>query len=154
MVQATSNATGGTEDEFIELDAPTGVGFFLKRVRVSCNTPNSDVDITPRITQDSSRGTGGVTATIVKKRPTAPAPQTLALIKTGTTVFSLGTVTNTVDQTNLNGRAVYEWIPRGNEEYVDSGPGATPTVATGTIAIIVKVSSASTVLNLTAEWEE
>jgi hypothetical protein len=146
-VQATSNSSANTEDTFVEVDGATGKGFFLKRIRVSCNTPNSDVDITPRVVSLSTTGAGGTTFTAVPKRPIAPAAVSTAKVKSGTTAYPVGTVTNTYDQVNVNGRAIWEWIPRGNEEYIDSG-------TTGLLAVVAKVSSASIVLNVTVEFEE
>jgi hypothetical protein len=149
MVQATSNASANTEDEFIELTAASGLSAFLKRVRISCNSPNSDVAITARVCILSAGGSGYTTGSAVKKRQNAPtaAVFTTIRVKNGTSAFSLGTVSSTLHQDNVNGRAIWEWIPRGNEEYVDSG-------VAGIIAIIIKVSSASIILNVNVEFEE
>jgi hypothetical protein len=148
-VSATTNSVANTEDAFIEIAGATGTGFFLKRVRISTYTPASDTVITPRIVAYSSgAASGGSSAgTLNKKRTISPAATSTAYVKNGTTNFPLGTVSTTYDQTNVNGRAIWEWIPRGNEEYIDSG-------ALGVLAIVVKCSAASVVINATAEIEE
>jgi hypothetical protein len=83
----------------------------------------------------------------VKKRVLAPTATTTVKVKNGSTAFTLGTPTATFHQDNVNGRAIWEWIPRGNEEYIDSG-------SAGIVAIIVKCSGTSTTINVVAEWEE
>ncbi len=146
-VQATSNTSANTEDEFIEISGAASTGFFLKRVEISCNTPNSDVDITGRIVKLSAVGASASAGTSVQKRPTSPTATSTVKVKNSTNAFYLGSVTSTFWQTNVNGRAVWAWIPRGNEEYIDSG-------SAGIIAVVAKVSSASIVLNVNAEYEE
>lgn len=147
FVQATSNSAANTEDTFILLTGAASTSFFLKRVRISTNTPNSDVDVTGRICLLSAAGSTGTSGTIVKKRPLAPSATTTSTVKNGTTAYTVGSVTSSYDQVNVNGRAIWEWIPRGNEEYIDSG-------SAGLVSIVVKVSAASVILNVTAEWEE
>lgn len=147
-VQATSNTSANTEDEFIELRGAASTGFLLKRVRISVNTQNSDVNVTARIISLAS-GTGGsgTSFTPLKKRPTAPAATTVCTVKNGTTALALGGTPVTIEQVNMNGRAIWEWIPRGNEEYIDSG-------SAGIITIAIKCSTASIILDVTTEFEE
>lgn len=149
QVSATSNSSANTEDEFVELTAAASTSAFVKRVRISCNTPNSDVTITARICIMSGQGGGYGSGTSVKKRlgQAAPACFTTNRIKSGTTPFTLGGITSTVYQDNVNGRSIWEWIPRGNEEFIDSG-------IAGIVAVLIKVSAASVILNVQVEWEE
>lgn len=147
-VQATSNSSANTEDEFVELRAAASTGFLLKRVRISCATAGSDVDITARIASLASGTAGSGTAfTPLKKRPTAPAATTACTVKTTTTALALGGTPATLEQVDVNGRSVWEWVPRGDEEYIDSG-------SAGIITIAIKVSAVSIVLDVTVEFEE
>ena len=146
-VQATSNSVANTEDEFIELKAAASTSLFLKRVRISCATQGSDVDITARIMSLSGSSAAGSASTPVKKRQLAPAATSAAKVKATTTAMALGAGASTIDQFDLNGRAIFEWIPRGNEEFIESASG-------GYLAIGIKVSSASIVLDVTVEFEE
>jgi len=136
-----------TEDEFIEISGAASTGFFLKRVEISCATPNSDVDITARIVKLTAVGASGTSYTPTRARPTAPVATSTVKNKNGTAAFYVGSVSVTFRQTDLNGRAVWAWIPRGNEEFIDSG-------SAGIIAILAQVSSASTILNVTCDFEE
>jgi hypothetical protein len=115
--QATSNATANTEDEFVELTGASGVSFFLKRVRISCNTPNSDVAITPRVVSLSAAGSGGTSGTVVKKRPLSPAATSTVKIKNGTTAFT----------PILTGMQIYHNYVRPHEAL----NGKTPSEVTG-----------------------
>lgn len=147
VAQATSNSSPNTVDELIEISGAAGTGFFLKRVEISCQSPNSDVDITGTIIRLTTVGGTGAAYTPKQKRTTSPVATSTVKIKNGTTNFSYGTTGNSLWQTDVNGRAVWAWIPRGNEEYIDSG-------AAGIVAISVAVSGASQVINVNAEIEE
>ena len=113
------------------------------------NTPNSDVDVTIKWAYGSSAGTGSTAGSAVKTRINTGASASTIGWKFGTLAFTTGTITNTYDQVNFNGRAVYEWIPRGNEEFLD--PGITTA---GIFFVVLKVSSASVVCNVSVQYQE
>lgn len=136
-----------TEDEWIELTAAASTQFYLKRVRISCNTPNSDANFTPRICLMSSAGASGASYTPIKKKLLSPAATTTCKVKNAATAFTLGSITSTYHQDNVNCRAIWEWIPRGDEELISSG-------SAGIIAILGKCSAVSTIFSVVAEFEE
>ena len=146
-VTATTNASANTEDEFIELTAAANTSLLLKRVRVSVQSTSDDNDYTVRIGVDSTAGTGGVAGTANTKRNGAPTSTAAVNVKNGTSAFTLGAVTKSIGTTNLNGRGIYEWIPRGPEEFIESALAKY-------ISVIVKCSVASKVISVSIEWEE
>ena len=113
------------------------------------NTPNSDVDVTIKWAYGSSAGTGSTAGAAVKTRINTGASASTIGWKFGTLAYSLGTIVNVYDEVNFNGRAVYEWIPRGNEEFLD--PGVTTA---GIFFVCLKASSASVICNVSCQWQE
>jgi hypothetical protein len=146
-VQATSNATANTEDTFIELKAASSTSLLIKRVRVSIFTPSSDTTTTVRLLRNSGAGSGGTSYTPLKKRQLSPSSTATCNVKNGTSAFSVGSNTDCPDRVNVNGRAIWEWIPRGNEEFTETASGAY-------FAVGIACSSASIKHDVTAEWEE
>lgn len=148
QVSATSNSSANTEDCFIEIKSAASTRDLIKRIRISCNTPNSDVDITARWIKVNT-GTAGSPSvyTAVPTDVYGPAATATSNVKNGSTALALGTTITTYDQINFNGRAVYEWIPRGNEEFLNAG-------SAGIFELVIKVSSASVVLNASVTFEE
>jgi len=71
--------------------------------------------------------TGSVTAgtafTPVKRNATSVAAISTVKIKAGTTAFALGTTTEIVDQIPINGRAIFEWIARDDDDMIVTKPG-------------------------------
>jgi len=146
-VEATSNTSANTQDEFIEITGAASTGFFLKRIRVSCATPGIDAVITATVVKLSSNGASGTTGTINKVRPTAPAATSAAKVKNGTAAFTLGSVSATLDQIDVNTRAIWEWVPAEERDFYDSG-------SAGILALLIKCSMASVVIDATFEFEE
>jgi hypothetical protein len=146
-VQATSNSTAGTEDEFVELKSGSGLTLLIKRVRVDIYTPSQDSVSTIRLLRNSAAGSTGVAYTPLKKRQGAPGSAATCNVKNTTSAFSVGTNVDNPDRVDVNGRAIWEWIPRGSEEFIETG-------SNGYFAVGIKCSTASVVHDVTVEWEE
>lgn len=136
-VQATSNSTINTEDLFLELKAPTGVTIKIKRVRVgfSDGTDTAGVDNYFRIktvrydtTTAGTTGTPGVDR--VAKNANMPAATATSKGKSTTTACVLGTTNvSVVDLISVNGRALYEFVARDEDDYIVVKPASCFCVA-------------------------
>jgi hypothetical protein len=152
QVVATTNSTVNTEDVFIEVRAPAGKEFKLKRVRVfyrGDTTAVGDNNVECRvITVTTATAGAGTAQTPTLKRPTMPAAVSACTVKNGATALALGTGTiTTFTNFSFNERGFYEWIPRTDDEVLFSG-------ATGIVEIVVKNSSASRQMAVECEYEE
>lgn len=154
-VNATSNTSTNTDDVFVELGAASGVQFKVKRVRVGFGdgTQTAGVDNHFKIKLyrwDVTTAGSSSAGTIVKKNPLAPASGTGAKVKNGATALALGgTNVEILDNINPNGRAIYEWIARDEDDYwwTKSGTAAF-------FAIVIASPVASQKFQVTVEWVE
>jgi len=146
-VQATSNTTADTEDTFIEWTAGSGVSILIKRIRVSISTAASDTRARIRVVRKSAAGTGGVAGSAVKRHPTDRAASITPQIKSGTTAFTTGTVTDVLIDVCINARGVFEWTARDDDDMIE-------TAAAGSIGILIRESAASIICNVEADWVE
>lgn len=146
--RATSNSTANTEDTFLDLAAPSGQAFELKRIRVTCATAASDTNIRVKIARKSAIGAGSTAATEVKKNPLDPAPLVVATMKNTTSTYAAGTITDTIDDAiNFNARGMYEWVARDDQDMIVSA-------SAGIIGVNIFVSAVSILVNVTMEWME
>lgn len=132
-VQATSNSTINTEDLYVEMGGQTGKTVKIKRVRVGYGdgTQTAGVDNHFRIKlvrYDTT--TAGTTTTYTPvprdaNRQAANASGTTVKIKSGTTACALGTTNVTiVDLISVNGRALYEWLARDDDDMIVIKPAS------------------------------
>jgi hypothetical protein len=145
-VEANTNSSAGTEDQFVELKAAASTSLLVKRVAISCNTVSSDALITIRFITSANAGSGGTSGTAVPKRKLAPASTATVNIKNASNNFTLGSSPTTVDRRNMNGRASLEWIPLGNEELIESPSGG--------YFIVAAKATATVSLDVSVEWDE
>lgn len=125
---ATSNTSVNTDDGFIEIDSPATITIKIKRVRIGLGdgTIIAGVDNHFRIKLmrwTTGSGSAGTAFTPVKRNGTSVAAVSTVKIKNGTTAFALGTTTEIVDQIAPNGRALYEWIARDDDDMIVTKPG-------------------------------
>jgi hypothetical protein len=129
-ITATSNGTINTDDVFIELKAPAGVTIKIKRVRVgfSDGTATAGVDnhfLVKLYRWDTSTSGSNTTLTPVPRNGNAPAAVATGKGKTTTTALALGTTNVTiVDKIAPNGRALYEWIARDDDDMIVVKPAS------------------------------
>jgi hypothetical protein len=147
LVNATSNTSINTEDTFIELLPPANVSIILKRIRVSITTAASDTAVRIRVKRVSAAGATGTSGTIVKRRPAAPAAVATSTVKNGTTAFTVGTLVDTVMDTAVNARGIFEWVSRDEDDYIISG-------VQQRLSITISNSAASIVHTVECDWEE
>lgn len=148
FVRATTNSTANTEDTFIDIDAAANQVVKLVRLRIVCQTPALDNQYRGAIKRKSASGSGGVAATEVPLDPNNIAAQAAATIKTGTTAFGAGTITDTIDDAiQFNSRGVFEWVARDEYEKIRSAAG-------GIIGINLFNSAVSIASAVYAVWEE
>lgn len=127
-VSATSNVTLNTPDTFVELKGPAAVTFKVKRVRVgfSDGTATAGVDnyfMVKIYRWDTTTGGSATTFTPIPRNGNMGAAGTTAKVKTTTTALALGTTNVTiVDQISVNGRALYEWLARDDDDMITVKP--------------------------------
>ena len=147
-VQATSNSSANTEDTFIEIDMPASTIAKIKRIRVSFNTAATDANCRIKLLRKSATGAGTTAAmTEVKKDPLAPAATAVGTLKSGTNTWAAGTVTDTIDEIQVNTRGIWEWVARDDQDYIVLESG-------GLFGVNLLVSSASIICKVTLEWIE
>lgn len=147
-VRATTNATADTEDTFIDLDAPASQSCRVKKIKVSSPTTTSqDANIRVRLCRKSAIGTTSGSFTEKEKDVFSPTALVVATVKTGTTAYTAGTITDVLDDVNFNARNRFEWIARDYDDMivVDSD---------GIFGVNIAASIASVTINVTVEWEE
>lgn len=129
-VSATSNATLNTADVFVELKAPAGVTMKVKRVRVgySDGTATIGVDnyfMVKLYRWDTTTAGSSTPFTPVPRNANFTAATTTGKVKTTTTALALGTTNVTiVDQISVNGRALYEWLARDDDDFIVVKPAS------------------------------
>lgn len=172
-VTATSNSTQNTQDAFIELQAASSQMIKIKRVRVGYGSGIQSAGIdnnfllqfyrytttsttTPStLTFPASTSASGVSAGsfFTQRSPgNAKASQlTTVKVKNATTAFTLGTGTvQLVDQISINGRALYEWLARDDDDMIFT----TGAAAAECFAVAITSNVASQVFTVTLDWVE
>jgi len=147
-VTATSNGTANTEDTFIEIDAPASQIAKIKRIRVSHQTAAQDGSTRIKLCRKSATGAGTTAAmTEVKKNPLAPAALCVGTLKSGTNTWAAGTITDTIDEIQVNQRGIWEWVARDEDDYIVLESG-------GIFGVNLLSSAISIVIRVTIEWVE
>jgi hypothetical protein len=128
-VQATSNTSGNVDDTFVEIKAAANVTFKVKRVRVGYGDGNQSagVDNSFRIKLyrwDTTTGGSSSSFTPVARDGNKGAATSTVKIKNGTTALALGTTNVTViDIIGPNGRVLFEWLARDEDDMIVCKPG-------------------------------
>ncbi len=151
-----SNTTINTEDTFLELSA---VLLRVKRVRVRMmgtsatvlTTAGLDNDWKVRLVRKTAGGATGTAGTAVRLNQAGRTSGATVTIKNTTSAFSTATLGDIIDSAVCNGRAIYEWIARDEEEMIVTHP----TLASGGMfAILIQSAVASQSFIVTCDWEE
>jgi hypothetical protein len=117
-------STQNTEQVFVELVPPAGVSIAIIKIRITMSTTNvGDQTERVRVYRETVLGSGGVSGTAVVMNPSDATSVTTVNIKTGTTLFTLGTTTDKLLDTAFNLRGTFEWIARDKDDYIWSNPG-------------------------------
>ncbi len=170
---ATSNSVVNTQDAWIELQAPSSLMIKIKRVRVGFGSGLQSAGIDNNFLLQFYRYT--TTSTTTPSTLTFPASTSAAglsagsfftqrspgnarasglttvKVKNGTTAFTLGTGTvQLVDQISPNGRALYEWLSRDDDDMIFT----TGAAAAECFAIAITSNVASQVFTATIDWIE
>jgi hypothetical protein len=128
VVQATSNSTVNTADTFLELKAPASVTIKIKRVRVGYGdgTQTAGVDNHFRVTLyrwNTTTAGSSSSYTPVPRNANSQVAVSTAKIKNATTALALGTTQTVLDIIAPNGRALYEWLARDDDDMIVTLPG-------------------------------
>lgn len=133
-VSATSNSSTNTADVFVELKAPSAITIKVKRVRVgfSDGTATAGVDnyfMVKLYRWDTTTGGSSTAFTPIPRNANSPISVLPASgsckVKTTTTALALGTTNVTiVDQVSVNGRALYEWLARDDDDMIVVKPAS------------------------------
>mgnify|MGYP003339284494 CR=1 FL=1 len=92
-------------------------------------------------------GATGAAYTPTKADAQMRTPASTTNIKNGATAFTVGTLVDTPRRVNINGRAIYEWVPRNAQEEI-------VVVGGNRFALTITCSAASVIHGVTVEWEE
>lgn len=144
-VSATTNGTINTDDLFAELN-PANIAK-IKRVEIAVRTPASDARIIARLARFSTAGTGGVAGAEVEKDGGGRPADAAVLEKNGATNFTLGALTDDFLTVPVNGRAIYTWVPRGEEEKIR-------IEAAEFFGVVLQCDLVSIICDVTIEWED
>lgn len=147
QVTATSNATAGTEDSFAEISFAAASAGRIRRVLVSVETASQDSRSIVLFKRTSAAGATGVAYTATKADAQMRANASAVTVKNGATAFTVGTLVDTPRRVNVNGRAIYEWVPRNAQEEI-------VVVGGNRFAVGIACSAASVTHGVTVEWEE
>lgn len=149
---ATSNTSVNTDDTFVEIDSPATVCIKIKRVRVGWGdgTQTAGVDNHFRVklirTVTGTAG-AGTAFTPVKRNATSVAAGSTVKIKNGTTALALGGTVTIVDQFAPNGRALFEWIARDDDDMIVTAPGEF-------FAVVIASSVVSQLMTVSVDFVE
>ena len=110
-VSATSNTVVDTEDSFLNVIAAAGSRCLIKRVKISVQSPASDARSIIKLLRQSALGAGGAAGVVAKvdSGVRASSVTLAASVKNGITNMAVGTLVDTIDVINMNGRAIHEW---------------------------------------------
>ena len=153
FVQATSNATINTDDTFLELAAPSGKQFKVKRVRVGYSDGTATVGVDNHFRVKLYRWdttTAGTTAspTVVARNANSPANVVTVKSKSGATACALGTTNVTlIDVIAPNGRALYELLARDDDDFI-------VVKATGLFAVVLSSAVTAQLFTVSVDWVE
>jgi hypothetical protein len=151
-VNATSNSSANTADTFIEL---SGVILGIKRIRVrlgdGTGTAGVDNDFLINIARKTAGGATGTGGTITKMNIMGAASGATVNVKNGTAVFTTATQQAVLDSAVVNGRAIYEWVARDEDDiirnHITLGSG-------GMLAINIASSVVSQKFQVSVYWIE
>lgn len=169
-VTATSNTTGGTQDLFLELTAHSSATIQVKRVRVGFGSGNQSTLPTASnflvqlyryttttagsatsLSFGASTSTAGASSGSFWNAKSAVAiNSTLATlkVKTGTTACVIGTGSVVlVDQISVYGLALWEFLARDNEDFIETG-------VNNCFCVALAAQAASQVFTVTVDWVE
>jgi hypothetical protein len=150
IVAATSNATAGTDETWIEIFPPSNVAIELKRLRIgNLDIAVADQWIWVRIYRTTTAGATGVSFTPVKMRPQAPNSVCTCTVKNTTNAFTVGTIAagGIMDRTVFNSRGIYDFTARDADDFRVSGINQR-------LAIVIAVNVVSHDLTVEATWAE
>lgn len=151
-----SNATLNTEDTFLEL---SGTVVYIKRVRARLMgtsatvlaTAGLDNDWKIRLVRKTAGGATGTAGTAVRMNQQSRTSGATVTIKNTTTAFTTATLGDIVDSAVVNGRAIYEWVARDDDDMIITHP----TLASGGMfAILITSAVASQVFDISCFWDE
>lgn len=147
QVSATSNASGGTEDTFVEISAAAGSALRIRRFAVSVETAAQDTRSIILAKRVSAAGATGTAYTATRKDAQQRATSATVNVKNGTTAFTVGTLVDTPMRFNLNGRGLYEWVARNAAEELI-------VVGGNRFALTITCSAASIIHGAMVTWED
>lgn len=116
-VNATSNSSTNTADTFVEL---SGVILGIKRIRARLGdgtaTAGVDNDWLLSIVRKTAGGATGTGGTAVRMNKMGAAAGATVTVKNGTSAFTTATIDQTIDTAVVNGRAIFEWVARDEDD--------------------------------------
>jgi hypothetical protein len=155
VVQATSNSTINTEDLFLELKAAAATTIKIKRVRVGFSDGTATIGVDNHFRVRLYRyttSTAGTTATPLVDRVSRNVNESAAAAtakgKSGATACVIGTTAiTTSDVISVNGRALYEWLARDDDDMIE-------TLVAGCFCVAIQSGVASQLFTVTVDHDE
>jgi hypothetical protein len=151
-VNATSNTTINTEDTFVELSA---VIIKVKRVEVrlgdGTGTVGLDNDFRVRLVRKTAGGATGTSGTAVRIKQEDRTSGATVTVKNGVTAFTTATLGDIIYTQTVNGRALFQWMPRDEDEIIQThstlGSG-------GMFAVLIQSAVVSQKFQVNVLWAE
>jgi hypothetical protein len=120
QAQATTRNVANTDDWVIVITPNTGVQLSIKKISFSYSagtvTPIVDTSFRLKIQSLTGSLTGGSAFTPIRRHGLDPASTSSVLIKTSTTAFTGGTVSQIFDIIPIWANLIFEWSARDKED--------------------------------------
>jgi hypothetical protein len=149
---ATSNTVVNTEDTFVELSA---VIIKVKRVEVrlgdGTGTAGVDNDFRVRLVRKTAGGATGTAGTAVRLKQEDRTSGATVTVKNGTAAFTTATLGDIVYTQVVNGRQQFQWIPRDDDEVIQTH---TTLGSGGMFAVLIQSSVVSQKFQVNVLWAE
>jgi len=148
-VSATSNTGANTEDTFVEISGFHKIKKVIVRLGDGTDSAGLDNNYRVRIVTKTTLGATGTGGTEVPRaHGDDRAAGIAALVKNGTTAFTVGVVGDVLEQAVRNARETYVWEPP--EGYTTSNLLADGMAS----AVLIQNPVVSTVFQVTVVYEE
>lgn len=143
--EVTLNSTPDTDDTAIELLAASGSAVNILGVEVHPREAANDDRFMIKLVRQSAAGATGTGGTITKFDRAKRNSSVSVNVKNGASAFTVGTITDTVGQYAVNGRAYWRREYKEGDMEVD---------AAQRFSVVLQCNAASKLARVTLEWED
>lgn len=135
-----------SEQAFIDLDCPSSTVIKITGVRIGSDL-SAEGNARVKLLRKSAIGTGSTTGTKVARDPLSPASVVTATVKNGSNTYNVGTVTDTVDEVQVNTRSIFGTLAILDRDMII-------TASDGIFGINIVADGTLTNMWVSVEWVE